>query len=54
LIENFPWIQPWLVGLLLVYAAAQICGLWPVLKYGPRYWRVTGKMRDRDWRRKNR
>lgn len=54
LIEKFHWIQPWLVAFLLAYAVAHVCGLWPVLKYGPRYWRVTRKWGFRKWKRKNR
>ena len=53
LVEKAPWVGPWLAGLLVVFAAISVASHWPLLKYGPRHWRITRKWEFRRWKRKN-
>jgi dipeptide/tripeptide permease len=53
LMENVPWTAPFALALIAVTVA-----LWfltegrGLLKYGPRYWRVTRKQAARRWKQK--
>ena len=53
LMDKAPWVGPIIVGLLVVYVAVRVIDHWPLLKYGPRYWRIERKMQFRLWKRKN-
>ena len=51
LVEKAPWIAPWVVGFLGICAILSVASTWPLLKYGPRYWRITRKWEFRKWKR---
>ena len=51
IMEQAPGIGPWMIGLIVAGLGLRFLAGWPLWKYGPRYWRVERRMRDRAWKK---